>query len=62
MRKKRKVIFILEKNETAIDLLLIKKHWHLIQNVKANPEEHQHATVVEGIDKKRKRKALRKTG
>ena len=42
----------LEENETEKTIVLIKKHWQAIQNVKAIPGDLKNALVVADIDNK----------
>ena len=58
--EKRKVTFRIGENETEIDFVLIKKeHQLFIQNVKAIPEEFQHALAIADIDKNKIMKVVR---
>ena len=58
----RKVTFRLGENETEIDYVLIwKEHQQFMQSVKAIPREFQHTLVVVDIDKRKRRKVVRKT-
>ena len=59
--EKRKVTFRMGQGETEIVIMLMKKHWWFLQNVKAIPEGSQHALMVADIDKKKIRNVVRKT-
>ena len=60
--EKRKVIFRMGENETENDFVLIKKeHRWFIENVRAIPEEFQHALVIADIDKGKIWTVVRKT-
>ena len=49
-------------NEKRNNFVLIKKeHRRFIRNVKAHPGEFQHALLIADIDKRKIRKAVRKT-
>ena len=53
--------FILDKNESEIDIVLInKEHRRFMRNVKAIPGEFQHALVIADIDKKKIRTVLKR--
>ena len=52
--EKRKVTFRIGGNETEIDFVFaMKEYRRFIQNVRAIPEDFQHALVVENVDKKK---------